>query len=250
LRPAFDGEAFNDVIAVAETVPESQALTATAFPTNAPTPRPTKIGFSVVRNAVTVPVVEAVMAFPVTVQAANSAVFRAVFERGMEAALGEDRAATITRINDIAVDPLARRRTADAETSVTFEIESKIASDTTANGADVQDATVSYMMNQLQQDINQAATSGSIVANILTQAIDSGVLTNELKAMPLSQQVSMTRTVKTKEVDVNVPMSSTATYADHAHHLAWWAIFLIVVVAVLLIAIIGLLQKKQQAGAG
>ena len=138
------------------------------------------------------------------------------------AGVGGARAATITRINDIAVYPLARRRTADAETSVTFEIESKIASDTTANGVDVQDATVSYMMNQLQQDINQAATSGSIVANILTQAIDSGVLTNELKAMPLSQQVSMTRTVKTKEVDVNVPMSSTATYADHAHHLAWY----------------------------
>jgi hypothetical protein len=85
------------------------------------------------------------------------------------------------------------------------------------------------MMNQLKQDIETAAASGAIVANIQKEAMDSGVLTSELKTMPRqlsSEDINVQTKMKMKTINVQTLMSS---HSNHTHHstLEWWAILLI-----------------------
>jgi len=154
---------------------------------------------TVVTAEVTLQVKSADAENPVMVQAVQGGVARAL---GLDADL-----VTITHINDAAVSS-RRLLESSASASVKFQVESA--------------STDTDEVERLESNIKEAAVSGAMIANIKSEASAKGVLTQELKDMPLelpepALEDSTKQVVKKTQVLRPLP-TSTPTQSPTA----WW----------------------------
>jgi hypothetical protein len=188
MKPIFDPSDVAYNVASMTVVSESIVGKRTLAPTAAPTAHPTEEGYTVVEQQEEAVVVAAAFSFPLSPEEASDPVMRTSLEQGCAASLGvEPTKVRVTEINGQQV-VRARRRSrrrmqswvreklvsarvleSESSTQITFEVEAASAAASTV-------AT-------LKENLVQAATEGSIVANVQKSASDNGVLTPALAEM-------------------------------------------------------------------
>jgi hypothetical protein len=159
--PAYDPSSFDDsAYSVVEDI-----NAATMFPTYNPTLMPTIEDFVITTEDQEFSVLVTAFLFPISAAEATNPVLRKSLRQGVASAVGVlVSAVTIKNIDGVSFD----RRLSEG-LNVAFEIRSP------SNEA----------TDQLIEYIEDAATSGAIVANVKSAANEAGVLTQSLKAMPL-----------------------------------------------------------------
>jgi hypothetical protein len=199
-KPAFNPSDEEYNVAMMVVVSESIVGKQTLAPTAAPTAHPTASGYSVVDQQQEVVVVTAALTFPLSTEEASDPVMRSSLEQGFAASLGvKPTKVRVTNINGESVVSARRRsrrrmqswvrekivsaRVLESSTQITFEV----------------DAPSTSAVATLKENVVQAATEGSIVANVQKSASDNGVLTPALAEMPRALDAptvaEMTRTV-------------------------------------------------------
>jgi hypothetical protein len=149
--------------------------------------------YKTVTKQVVQPVVVVPISFPLSKEEAQDPVMQKSLTDGMADSLGVDKdKVSISCIGDEC--GTSRRRLAD-DIAITFKVEAGEDTDTT----------------KLAATIDEAATSGHIVANVQEQAASNGVLTPSMKAMPralpkpVTKAETVTKTVTVVEVVTAAP---------------------------------------------
>jgi hypothetical protein len=175
-KPTYNETNFEH-IASAVSVSVASVLTATLAPTTSPTPAPTVQDYQWVSVQKEVVFLALALRLPVSKAVASTPVMQGVFVSGYAAALGIPE--SYVAIASIDGEPLAvsasrrlrssRRLLEASDVSITFRIQSNT-SDETALAA-------------LESNAVQAATEGSLAANIQDQAEERGVLVASIQTM-------------------------------------------------------------------
>jgi hypothetical protein len=166
-KPVFTKSEFTSDILTA-LMEAAVAAPATPAPTKRPTGMPTEDGFAVVVEERTVSVLQTALTFSLTETEAKDPVMQQAVEEGVAASMGLDpHKVSITHINGVAVES---RHLSDTGVEYTFQIES-------ASGE-------AAAVEVLQKRLEEAATEGSIVANVQKKAAEKGKLSDSLKEMP------------------------------------------------------------------
>lgn len=151
---------------------------------------------TVKRQAVT-----ASMSFPISAKDAQKPVMQEVLTTALENSLGmAPKSVTIISIDGVKLRRLTfgDRRLAD-KASIEFQI--------------ISNSNDASAVNQLKKDLEEAATEGSIVANVQKVASDKGVLIPALRNMPRAMPKPV---VKSTEVEVEVLVQVKSTPAPTA----------------------------------
>eukprot|EP00928_Gymnodinium_smaydae_P005452 TRINITY_DN11855_c0_g1_i5.p1 TRINITY_DN11855_c0_g1~~TRINITY_DN11855_c0_g1_i5.p1 ORF type:complete len:834 (+),score=118.66 TRINITY_DN11855_c0_g1_i5:1-2502(+) len=226
----------------------------TQQPTMAPTTLPTEAGQTVEVQKQNVTKVETNLPVAYTLQEFEHPVAQEATRCGMAASLGYIDSGLgcdpveianyseipARRLHEIAASAPGRRL--NTQVDVTFRIEAR------AQSTDV--------VNELKNILTKVATSGSLVANIQTQAADKGVLTESLKNAPRQLAAPTFQVLVNVEKEVLVVVNYTAPEIapppadDSGDNAASVAIAVIVVVGIILCGIGGLavisLRRKRQ----
>jgi hypothetical protein len=186
MKPAFDPSDVAYNVATMTVVSGSIVGKQTIAPTAAPTAHPTEEGYTVVEQQQQAVVVAAAFSFPLSQEEAFDPVMRVSLEQGCAASLGVEP--TMVRVAEINGQQVVRARgrsrrrmqswvrekvvfirVLESSTQITFEVEAASAAASTVAA--------------LKEHLVQAATEGSIVANVQKSASDNGVLTPALAEM-------------------------------------------------------------------
>ena len=155
----------------ASTVSESP-LSQTASPTVAPTPHPTEKGHTAVVEKKEVPALKSKLKFAISVAEGALAVMKQVVEGGVAASLGlKAEAVSVSKVTAAAcrLDDGRQLQETCASSMMALEIQSA------SGGAE---------LTQLKNDLQLAATEGSVVTYVQAAAANKGVLTQCLKDQP------------------------------------------------------------------
>jgi hypothetical protein len=186
-KPVFDEQA--ESAAIAQLTTAATIADVTLPPTPAPTPYPTYAGFTIVEEQKQVQAVETSLKFDLTEAEANNPAMKKSITSGIIASLGLGAdSVTILEINGVKLD---RRRLAN-----NLDVKVQITAPEAITG--------SSALDTLKADVLAAASEGSIIANIIKEAANNGVLVESLKKMTLAQTVTAT----TKAVTITVPTST------------------------------------------
>lgn len=231
-KPPFDASAF---VFISSAVVVADISSVTAFPTPAPTPFPTLEGYVVVPQEREVAVVLTDLTFPLTAAEAANPIMKLSLEAGVATSLGLDtELVTVTHIDG---QP-TRRRLATA--AISFEIQSA--------------SSNTEQLQMLKDAITEAATEGSIVANVQKQASENGVLTADLQTMT-RELIVPTFSESTKTITVYestlapppTPADSSTTKSEESSSPV--VIIVVVIVVLLLLAAGGMVMVKKSAPA-
>jgi hypothetical protein len=198
-KPDFTASEFAKFLTADADVADATSLTAPPSPK--PTPHPTNAGYVIIAKQVNTHVMSVPFSFALSATEARNPFVQEILAGGIAAALGLDiKMVKITATGGMPVRRLGSRKL--AVTSITTEIES-------ASGL-VDDKA------KLKASITEAATEGSIVANIQKIASDKGALTASLRDMPralVAPEITEKVVIRTKmeQVRPNTPAPTGRT---------------------------------------